>query len=1063
MNRLLLLSFFITFVLVVSISFAQQCETTIVKSALRKALFDYYQNPSRSQLSINEIKDLLAFYLTITEDQTTVDCNVRGNVTGIKMDKIIDDAKAIISEPKCSDGTVYGECSLTKPKYCYSGELKEACGVCGCPSDKVCQDNKCVTSTTSCTPNWNCTSYSSCNAVYSDTCSTSAAGTQTRTCADLNNCGTTSSKPATSQSCTITRSTTGSVCTTSTGQSGTCSGGVCNTENINVSTPPIQIQQITLNMTQLQYYPKIYGDKIVWQDNRNGEWDIYMYNISSGIETRITLHTAPQEYPDIYGDKIVWQDNRNGNGDIYMYDLTTKQETRITSSPTFDSRPSIYDNIIVWMSANTSNSTWGIYTYDLSTKQETRITSASWTIWFPVIYGDKIVWQDERNDPKDFLQTDIYMYDLTTKQETPLVTYPGEQQEPAIYGDKIVWTQGGVGVRDIYMYDLTTKQETRITYANFSQFWSSIHGTIIAWTDTRSGTDIVSGSSSSDIYIYNLSSKQEIAITKDSRQQIYPDVYDNKIVWQDGGDIYMATIGEEITNVPCTPNWNCTSWSSCSNGVQSRTCSDTNNCGTTSSKPATSQTCITTNTTNTSTTTTTTGGETIQLTRITTNTRNQVSPSISGDLVVWEDYRNGNGDIYMYNISSGIETPLINSTSGQIAPSIYGNKVVWIDLRNNPVGYQKTDWNRFDSNGKGDIYMYDLATKQETRITTGTTVTEYQGPKIQGDKIVWTDVRSGNHDIYMYDLTTKQEKGIAVNSWTEWLPYIYGNKIVWSDERNENTQSTQTAIYMYDTSTGQTTLVADATNRQTNPAMHGNKVVWEDNRDQLNSVFDIYMYDLVTKQETRITNAVRSQSNPSIHNNLIAWDDFRYTDSSTADILVYNISSGITTLVSGKETTTTSYPPDQRTPDVYGNKIVWRDNRNGNWDIYMAVLLTPVTGSSASDMTTRQCSSTPDSYCYAWCSAGAEADCCTQSGKYWLQTPEGYGCYASNYNPGCSPGQACITSSSDKCCPNWCSAGSDVDCCTQKGYYVINVNYSTSCSYGCYSSPNPPGITKCAT
>ena len=35
-----------------------------------------------------------------------------------------------------------------------------------------------------------------------------------------------------------------------------------------------------------------------------------------GTETQITTHTSSQLNPDIYGDQIVWQDDRNGNWDI---------------------------------------------------------------------------------------------------------------------------------------------------------------------------------------------------------------------------------------------------------------------------------------------------------------------------------------------------------------------------------------------------------------------------------------------------------------------------------------------------------------------------------------------------------------------------------------------------------------------------------------------------------------------------------------------------------------------------------------------------------------------------
>ncbi len=47
-----------------------------------------------------------------------------------------------------------------------------------------------------------------------------------------------------------------------------------------------------------------------------------------------------------------------------------------------------------------------------------------------------------------------------------------------------------------------------------------------------------------------------------------------------------------VAVAPCTPNWQCTTWSLCStSGTQSRTCTDTNACGVTTGKPGESQSC----------------------------------------------------------------------------------------------------------------------------------------------------------------------------------------------------------------------------------------------------------------------------------------------------------------------------------------------------------------------------------------------------------------------------------------------------------------------------------------
>jgi hypothetical protein len=56
-------------------------------------------------------------------------------------------------------------------------------------------------------------------------------------------------------------------------------------------------------------------------------------------------------------------------------------------------------------------------------------------------------------------------------------------------------------------------------------------------------------------------------------------------------DISNSYITVASATSTCTPSWICNSWSTCANGQQTRTCSDENNCGVLTYKPATTQTC----------------------------------------------------------------------------------------------------------------------------------------------------------------------------------------------------------------------------------------------------------------------------------------------------------------------------------------------------------------------------------------------------------------------------------------------------------------------------------------
>ena len=54
---------------------------------------------------------------------------------------------------------------------------------------------------------------------------------------------------------------------------------------------------------------------------------------------------------------------------------------------------------------------------------------------------------------------------------------------------------------------------------------------------------------------------------------------------------FQINLLEDVT-APCQESWSCTAWSACSGGTQTRTCTDANSCGTTTSKPIESQSCI---------------------------------------------------------------------------------------------------------------------------------------------------------------------------------------------------------------------------------------------------------------------------------------------------------------------------------------------------------------------------------------------------------------------------------------------------------------------------------------
>ncbi|MCI0498205.1 MAG: hypothetical protein L0Y36_00790 [Planctomycetales bacterium] len=85
-------------------------------------------------------------------------------------------------------------------------------------------------------------------------------------------------------------------------------------------------------------------------DYGGGDYDIHAVNLSGSDEPAYSLVDLPsaQINPDISGHLVVWQDNRDGNWDIYGYNLITQTEFAIAVNPADQTHPAISGGLVVW-------------------------------------------------------------------------------------------------------------------------------------------------------------------------------------------------------------------------------------------------------------------------------------------------------------------------------------------------------------------------------------------------------------------------------------------------------------------------------------------------------------------------------------------------------------------------------------------------------------------------------------------------------------------------------------------------------------------------------------------
>jgi beta propeller repeat protein len=149
--------------------------------------------------------------------------------------------------------------------------------------------------------------------------------------------------------------------------------------------------------------PRAGGDYVVYQDNKSGSYDIWMWKQGSD-PVALANYLGEQMNAATDGYTVVWQDNRNGNWDIYAYNLNTREETQITKDLADQTNPDVENGVVVWQ--DNRNGNWDIYIYNCNAQKEKAICTDAANQTQPRINAERIVWTDDRSGDKD-----IYLYE----------------------------------------------------------------------------------------------------------------------------------------------------------------------------------------------------------------------------------------------------------------------------------------------------------------------------------------------------------------------------------------------------------------------------------------------------------------------------------------------------------------------------------------------------------------------------------------------------------------------------------------------------------------------------
>ncbi len=246
----------------------------------------------------------------------------------------------------------------------------------------------------------------------------------------------------------------------------------------------ITVTRVTNNLCE-DTLPQIKGNYVVWQEYAHGDWEIFLYDVTTGVTTQITENSYDDTSPQTDGNNVVWLGYNRTGGEIFVYHIgdptpLTSDENAITSDTNIDCSPQIADGRVVWTSHQVGDSVepGEIFLYDIKRGRKTKqLTDNSVDDSAPRINEETVMWVQDSDAGKT-----IFIYDLPHG--------PGYEAPEGFVWEDSPQTDGNLTVlarydgndREIFLYDSNSRRYHQINPDNeLEDRYPRISGNHIAW------------------------------------------------------------------------------------------------------------------------------------------------------------------------------------------------------------------------------------------------------------------------------------------------------------------------------------------------------------------------------------------------------------------------------------------------------------------------------------------------------------------------------------------------------------------------------------------------------
>ncbi|MAG78195.1 hypothetical protein CL616_02395, partial [archaeon] len=523
--------------------------------------------------------------------------------------------------------------------------------------------------------------------------------------------------------------------------------------------------QLTFTEEDSEYLPSIDGDYIVWLGHDGTDYEVYLYQRGTGTTTQLTDNIYNENFVKIDSDLVVWG-AKDGDGDyeIYYYDMSEGIPVKLTDNVDEDLYFDVDGNFIVW-----NRNELDVYLYEVNPSIGGITTQLSNFGYFPKISGSNVIWREP-------LATGGYFLKLYNKDTGAAETlFENEEindffideeyvvwmdEDGKIYFYNIVNGEEGLlwdGEVDIVPTDIVGFEDGILSWAYYDGTDYEVHFVDVDECDTSEPIDesvpVVSPPVPvDDPFMPEIAEAtcDILQVTDNELNDLYSVADSSSLVWSmlEGlyYDVYFyELLSGETRQLTFTDDKS--EYYASVDGIYVVWLGhdgDDYEVYMWEINPTANFA----------------GGI---LTQLTDNDYNEVFVQIDGDVVVWSGSDGDDEEIYSYSISNGLTTQITDNEEDDSFFSLYGSSIVW--------------------NIGREVYLYERSPTAGGIITRLSTFGHF--PKISESNVIWRKPSiNGNFLLIIYDIDTGVSEILIekpeINSF-----FIDGDYVVWMDEEGK--------------------------------------------------------------------------------------------------------------------------------------------------------------------------------------------------------------------------------------------------------------------------------------